>query len=313
MKKALSILYDMEKNNYFMTRALEKLDRQIADLGLVRKIRPPQKEVISYDPGYAALLIPLGVAGGVIGAIYGLVRLFTSNYGFLVIIFNLVFTPLVCGVIGALIGGLIGALVGLIYAAYHKKKELQRAEREYQEDCVRYEREKKNDKLRMERELREKAWLSEQRTLLYNKLYDSRMALSSFYSAVGIDRDYRNLIPIGYMYEFARLEIATELHGTNGLYDRVLGKIERELMRLDLKIIIQKLDQIIDENRQIHSDLHQLNARCDRMLSQSINISKSLAQSNQRLEQLSAQNELTEYRLQRIQKEEEYRNFLLLC
>ncbi len=312
LKDAISILYDMEKNNYLMERAIEKLDCQIADLGLVRNIRPPQKENICYDPGYAALLIPFGIAGGVIGAIYGLVTLFTSSFDFLVILFNIIFTPLVCGVIGALIGGAIGALIGLLYAVYYKNKEIKRAEREYQEACVRYKREKQNDKIRMERELRQKDLLSEQRTLLYHKLYDSHVVLSSFYNAVGIDGDFRDIIHIGYMYDFARLGIATELQGTNGLYDRVRKDIREELLRLDVKRILQRLDQIIDKQDRIYSDIHRLNDRCDQMLLQSINISKSLSQTNQRLEELSVQTELSEYRLQRIQREEEYRTFLLL-
>ena len=74
LQKGISILYDMEKNNYLMTRAISKLDSEISTLCRQRYIEPPKPKMLKesmLDRGFS-FATPFGLMGAIIGVILGL-------------------------------------------------------------------------------------------------------------------------------------------------------------------------------------------------------------------------------------------------
>ena len=308
LKKKISVLYDMELNNYLMNEMISRLDDRISSLGKKKKYSAPKKartdkEVILGIIGTGAFIF------AIIGAIGGLIYNFCADEGLLDLILGFFFYPFTWGSAGALIGAVLGLIVGLVVFILDKKD----IEKAYEEDCAEHKETLEKDAVRVEREKKEKEILIRQRDLLIKRKNEATIKLKSFYSLSGIDSHYRNLIPIGYMNEFIRLGISNHLEGADGLYYLVRQELRADQFQYTLDEISYKLDDIIDRQRDIYCELRNVNQRCDYLIDQTNKSVRLAAQNSLLLSDAVAQTRITAYNTERIAKETEFQNYMLIC
>lgn len=308
LKKKISVLYDMELNNYLMNEMISRLDEKIDSLGKKKNFSAPQKargdkELIG------ACVLTVGIICGVIGAILGEIYNFKADEGLLDLILGFVLYPIFWGAAGAGIGMILGLIAGLISYAKEKKE----IEKDYEEDCNKLDRAMEKDAVRVKNEKKEKEILIKQRDLLIKRKNEATIKLKSFYSLSGIDSHYRNLVPIGYMNEFIRLGISNHLEGADGLYYLVRQELRADQFQYTLDEISYKLDDIIDSQREIYGELRNINRRCDYLIDQTNKSVRLAAQNNSLLNDAVAQTRITAYNTERIAKETEFQNYMLIC
>lgn len=309
LKKKISVLYDMELNNYLMNEMISRLEYRIDSLGKKKSIDAPKKagkdnDIIIGSMGTGAFIF------AIIGAVWGLIYNFAFDDGGIISkILGFFFYPFTRGAMGVLIGVVLGLIVGLILFALDKKE----IEKIYEEDCAEHSEALKKDALRVEHEKREKEILIKQRDLLIKRKNEATIKLKSFYSLSGIDSHYRNLVPIGYMNEFIRLGISNHLEGADGLYYLVRQELRADQFQYTLDEISYKLDDIIDSQREIYGELRNINRRCDYLIDQTNKSVRLAAQNNSLLNDAVAQTRITAYNTERIAKETEFQNYMLIC
>ena len=301
VENSVAILYDMEKNNHIMRRGIIQLDKKIASLALVRNIPKPKKENVSFIDFlllYEIRFIGIGLCAG---AIIGAVTEFFSSSGFFMRFLH-AFGGLI---VGALNVGLSAAAIGFVVAVIATALARKSSASNYEQACISYEERKKSEKLRIQREEQQKQNLVEERKRLYEKYCDSFYELESYYSIVGIVKEYRNFITIGYMYKFVEMGISDKLGGTDGLYYLVRKELQWEELMGRLTEISDKLDIMIDNTSRLYEDLQGLNRRCDELVSHAVKASSMIGN-------IEKNTEITAYNTERIAQEEIFRNFMLV-
>lgn len=303
----ISKLYDMELNNYLMTRAINELDSRITDLGKKRKIIAPTEEKadksdIGLSAGTGALIF------GIIGIIVGVIYNFKHEVGFFAKLFGIILHGFTFGLVAVLIGAVLGLIYGLISYSGDNDK----FRKQYLRDLKVHNNEILKDDQRVQRERKEREILIRQRNILINRKNEASRKLNSFYASSGIDSDYRNLIPIGYMYEFIRLGISTKLEGADGLYYLVRCELRSDQFQCTLEEISRKLDKIIDNQHGIYSEITKINNKCDRMIRETMKSAEIAAKSNQTLNAAVANTAITAYNTERIARELEFQRFLAM-
>lgn len=295
LSKAIEILYDMELNNYLMKRTIVKLNYTIDDLchGVIYEKPVRRRPSCSKYDGVGVVALVAGIIGFIIGAVAG-------------------FFSIAAGISCWIGFPIVGAIIGAIKSSSDYKKDQEEIEREYEYALKEYEKCVQNEELKMKREGEIKSVLLTQREGLEYRFKDASIKLNKFYDRVGIDSSYRNIVPIGYMNEFIRLGIATKLQGADGLYYLIRKELRADELQHSLDEISNKLDVIINNQREIYSELLRMNNKCDNMISalyKSINI----AEKNNRLNQTIAENtSITAYESERIAQEERFQSFMLL-
>ncbi|MBQ4569921.1 MAG: hypothetical protein IJA62_07735 [Ruminococcus sp.] len=306
LKKGIAILYDMEMNNYLMTRAIEKLNYKISGLGYSQKINAPRKESGDY------CTVTVGVAGGVIGAVLGLIIGLLSgclsDSPFFIfdrmgeVIKNILKTMLICAVVGLVLGLIIGLFIDIF--------EGRAAKREYKESMREYYQQVNDDNNRVALEKQQVNYLVKQRDALKYKLSQSKQILNQFYNRMNIAANYRNLVPIGYMNEFIRLGIATKLEGTDGLYYLVRNELRADQFYHTLEEISGKLDVIIDQNNRMYAELINTNKKVDNLIRITENNARRMNDSFNRIETNTG---IAAYNSQRSAEEARFQSFMLAC
>lgn len=298
LKKAISILYDMELNNYYMTQALSQLAVNINSLGKSKRIAKPEKEKDGSPFFFAAVG---GFIFGVIGAIWGVVETFIEMklWGILL------FIPM--GFIYFAIGGIIGGAIGLVIDLFGMVSEKKRANIRYNNALVKYEKDISDDKKRVERETVKSNKLYHEYLVLKERKSEAERQLQNFYIQAGIDSRFRNIVAMGYMNEFINLGISRKLEGADGLYYLIMQELRWDQMQYTLEEISKKLDTVIDNQRLIHSDLKRMNRESKYMIDRVIRGVNSL---NSNISELKA---IEQYNGDRIARELEFQNFMLIC
>lgn len=306
LQEGISILYDMELNNYLMTRSIRQLDYRIDQLGHKKTFRQPVKktDVASVSENVIVALSLGGIAGAVVGAIYGLI----IGDGFF---YKL--GEAIAGVINfGLLFGCIGAIIGLIRGVRHRSKDQQENDKQYLKECKIREQNIAKDQTRVNAELQEKKILIYQRNRLMSRRNEATEKLKQFYFTMGIDDRFCNLVPIGYMHEFIRLGIATKLEGADGLYYLILQELRHDQLQYTLEEISNKLDTIIDSQHTIYNELVAVNSKCDSIIRTTVQSAEIAAQNNQLLETAVQNTSLAAYNSERITKELAFQNFMLM-
>ena len=300
LRKGISILYDMELNNYLMTRTISQLYYEIEDLGIKQNFEEPTPNNRSYS-GSDELSGGAGI-GWLLGAILGGAGGCASG-GFLSGIGGL-FGGMIAGVI---VGLIIGGIVYIVNSdAYDEKMEKQ-----YIDKCRVYNEMVEKDNIRVEKELKKKAILIQERNRLTARRNEAKKKMNQFYDMMGIDEKYRNLVPVGYMNEFIHLQISTQLEGTEGLYYLVRKELRYDQFQCTLEEISRKLDEIIDKQTELYHAICDMNYRCAELVD-SVNHSAELASRNsEKLESALQNAQLTAYNTERIARENEYQSFLM--
>lgn len=250
LKKTVSILYEMELEQYFMEKAIEKINVKSSKLAVS-------------EPGYTVKMKPLlvsfvcsiigGIAGFIVGAIFG---------GYMET------------VLGAFAGITIGFLIFIPVVIWDWYKEYRR----YNKEIDVYKK-----------ELREKKILIGQKNLLVKKKEESAAKLNRFYQGSGIDASYCNIIAIGYMKDFLNLGICSKLEGVDGLYYAIRKEIRWDKMQETVGDISHKLDASIATQNAIREDLRRMSKRSEEMLNNIANEMKSMGY-NQSVNAVAAYN-----------------------
>lgn len=304
LAKAIRILYDMEMNNYLMTRGIDKLDQKIYALGHKRNFEKPTLKTQSMSGegvmGFAGLGLFLGAL------IFGLVGCATGG-GLFVGLGELISGAFVGGIGGAIVGGIIGYLMDIGEVSKQNKA----YEEEYHRQMTTYNSQMALDNARVEKEMRIRDVLIDEKNSLIRRKKEAELKMNLFYNQVGINERYRFLIPIGYMNELLELSIADKLDGAFGLYDRVRTDLRMDFACQKLDAIYNKLDEILESQNQIRLELQAQNSKCDRLIALSEKNAKLLAENNGNLEQIKSNSEIAVYNSQRIAAEEDYQSFIM--
>ena len=182
----------------------------------------------------------------------------------------------------------------------------------YDNWCKDYQHEVDKDRARVVREKKEKEILIQQRDSLIERKNAATMKLNRYYNTMGIDSKYRNLVPIGYMYEFMRLGIATRLEGANGLYYLVRQELRHDQLNATLDEISRKLDTIIDNQHELYYEISDMNQKCDRIIRGVKKSAEISAKNNQLLQDAVRNTSISAYNSERIKQELKFQNFMLL-
>lgn len=326
LKETISILYDMELNNYMMTRGLKQIEREISQLGHYKRFNKPVEYEYQSDYSVSSEVgCKVAVVGGIIGGVIGLISQlklddFSDFLGGLFQDFGMI---LLFAILGFAIGfGIVFLIVFLAGQTLenHKIGKLQAdADRKYKYDLQEYNKKVKADNRRVEVELKRKNYLSEQRNRLKAKLDNSISLLRELYKASGINETYCTIMAIGYMNEFITLGISTKLEGADGLYYLVRGELRLDQMCLTLEEISMKLDTIIDNQKQIYLELQDMNQKCDNIIQNLKDISvqmdtntKQIKETNESLNRIEENSQLNVYLAERTAKEAQFYNMMHL-
>lgn len=305
--QGIPALYDMEINNYIMEQSIHKLNKEISKLGHNKKIFIPKKQ--ESDAGNRGISFTSctisAVALGIIMAIYGLF----TEHGF----FNKVLNGIVAkGFLGLIIGGVIGLVIGAIITSIIKSSEDEKLTEKYNNEYRQYQNNLAQDKKRVQAELKQKNILIAERNQLLDRKTAALNNLTQLYNAIGIDNAYRNIVPIGYMNEFIKLNISNHLEGTNGLYYLVRLELRADSFQYSLNEISQKLDQIIDRQHAIYNELCTANNQIDIMVAATVRSAKISAKNNKLLNEAVQNTSIAAYNSERISQELRYQNLLLM-
>ncbi len=305
LPRCISMLYDMELNQYLMTREIAQLNEKISSLGRERRISDAvrgknQKSVIEYVLKVGSLC---AFAAMPIGAIY----YFTTNHGFFDKLFSIIEGPIVFGFFGAIIGAVAGLIIGII----KKGNEDKALNARFESDKSKHEKAVALDSARLKREKMQKALLTAQRDKLMRRRSEAQNKLAGFYNSCGIDSNYRNLVPIGYMNDFIRLGISKRLEGSDGLYYLIRHELRMDQLQYTLEEISYKLDTIIDRQSRIYSDLSEMNQKCSDLFSRTVKMAEDVASSRRALSSIEESSALAAYNTSRIEAENRYQTFML--
>lgn len=284
------MLYDMEKNNYFMVRSIELMDAKISELGVA-------KNITLHKTGYS-------ISDEATGCLT-LVSIFISVIISIVIgnIADSFWIGLLSWFVSLLVISFLCFFLSFVYEDSVNKNYNKKYYKIYEEAM-------QKEKVRLEKENAQKNFLINQRDLLAKRKAEATEKLNGFYSELGIAEEFRNIIPIGYMYEFARLGISDKLTGIDGLYYLTHKELRADCFQLSLNEISRRLDSIIDNQRSISVELRALNDKCDNIIEQTKKKAEISAKNNDLLERAVKNTEISKYNSERIKKELEYQTFI---
>lgn len=301
LMKGLSILYDMELNNYMMDAAVKKLNHEISQLGFKRKVSQPKlyKAKFAWGSFFKTMLVIC-----ILFSVYGAYEGFTSAGGIISGFFKAIAWIIAYFIAGAVIS--VAFVLVFFVILYIKDISYEKKENSRRQD-------KHNDELNniewdYQRQLDRKDALIRQKDILVKKRNESAKVLERFYNSMRIDYNYRNLIPIGYMYELCRLGISNKLTGTDGLYYLVRQELRGDRLQYTLEEISYKLDTIINQQSYIYQEITAMNSKCDTMIAQSKKSIELAVKNNQSIQGVVNNTSISNYHLQRIRKEAEFQN-----
>ena len=302
LQQGLAILYDLELNDYLMARTISRLDGQINDLGRAKQIAKPVKGSAKSGALYwtGVITTVTAIIGGIIEAI--------SSAGEVEGFFAKIFTAFGGAIVGAITGAIFGLIIGLIVGVFLKGSSISSAEKKFKTDYENYEKDIEKDNYRVNNELAQREFLIKQRDSLVKRRNEARSKLRKYYDVMGIDNKYRNLVPIGYMNEFARLGISRKLEGADGLYYLVRNELRFDQMNATLNDIAYSLDTIVDNQRELYAEVTSMNNRCDKLISLTVQHARNTEQS---LNRISENTSIAAYNSERIAQELAFQNFML--
>lgn len=310
LKEAISILYDMELNNYMMTRSIRQLEQEAVNMGQEKHIEPPKKMVNFVSVGeYIKAKVPAIIISAIAIIVIGLIIFFTAA-GDIVgtekgeMAFILAFTAIVmCAEAVALILIISGA----------NKGNTERARNQAYIDSI-HEKEMKKYNTALQQEKDRVYKITEgfrsQCTQLETRKAEATTNLNKYYDAVGIDPLFRNIVPIGYMNDLIRLGVSDTLEGPNGLNYLVRQDLRADEFHHTLEEISAKMDVLINAQRAMYHELQSVNAKCSRLVSESIKQTQIAINNKKTLEDIRYNTAISAYNSERIRTEIEYANTL---
>lgn len=341
LHQAISYIYDIEKNNYLLTRAINKIDGELSAgpqpprIKMNKPAHPnikepenPQRHSTPVDKKKNRKFISCGDLAQVgvwtfVGLMHAFIKVkynsIIDSLGYAYYIILLIFMG-----IGVYIRYRLDKNIRLKKEKI-RQKEYENNLKEYNSTIKKYEQslaEYNRHVSAAEKDARNN-WQNRQNALnalkkqLSDKLSASKSLLKTMYSIVGIDPKYQNLVPIAYMNEFLRLGIATKFEGADGLYYLTMRELRTDEMCYKMDTIVSRLDSVINHQHSLYSELLDMNKRCDSLISQSIRETDALlAQNNlinnqnRLLAEVQNNTASAAYNSERIAREQEYMSYL---
>lgn len=305
LKKAISILYDMELNDYYMSRTIDELNNRIDNLGYRKKVAAPVYKTNEFKFRYVR---NVAIVVGVLFIIISVPdQVLSESTLFGKIMTAIFYTPFAFIVTSIIYGIPLGLLFGLIIKLKNKsgiKIANERIEEEYNKKL-------KTSNDNYELEIARKNILIKNRDSLIERRKKSAATLRQLYAKSGIDEKFRNIIAMGYMNEFITLGISDKLSGSDGLYYLILQELRWDDMKYTMNEISRKLDTIIDNQRALREDLIDMNKKSTRMINTLIDgvnkVNSSIERTNNNISELKA---IEIYNGDRISKELEFQSYM---
>lgn len=330
IKNLVSMLYDMELNNYMMSCCIQNIAQTMSGLKKRRIISKPIYTVTSFQKKknkFNNCVIIGALIGFILGGIIALIIGCNAGGGVDVAL-TAPFAIIYYGAIVGVIGTFIGIIIGCVQTKKTEKENNENCKLLELQDKENYKRaiEKYNYDCRKERERLEEegilyAQLLLEKNTLEKQLTESKNTLKQLYDDADIEPAYRNLVAIGYMNELISIEAATQLKGSNGLYYLVRKELRQDNLEGILNGISDQLNTIISQNNRLHNELMLMNQESVRLsgkiLSELKETSKAQMEMNNSMRSIerntrysSYSNALTSYNTTRMRKELEYQAFL---
>ncbi len=310
LKKSIDILYNMEQEIYFTTCVINSLESKKNDLCKRYKIKEPERKIATEPKNeyIGCIAFIVGLVGFIVGMAIAASSA-ESNHGLsLDSIVSSFFSVAGGGIIGLIIGLVIVFCLNGIIKGAKTVDEQDSLDEEYETACMEYNQVCEEQEERIECEKREFFSIENIIKQLNKKNAETKRQLTKYYDIVGIDKDYRSLVPIGYMKDYIRLNISTHLEGVDGLNYLIRQEIRWDLLQMTVEEIYNKLDELIEINKYIFSSLSELNNKCDKLVASVDNVAREVSRSNRVLQEIQQVESLNAYYNERAAKELEYRN-----
>ena len=354
--KYMEIVLDMEKNIYIQQRTLDKMRSQTDRLAIAGKYVKPQKpqkpqelqnpQNMDDNSENMSRIKMSAVALFFLSIVFGGIVYIVFRFGSCIITFDThTLEPMVCLIIG-LVAAVIIYIISIGSTAKGIKKEINIQKdnnlKKYNESLNKYNQnlDKYNrnlnkynqsmvkDQKRVQRELIQKQYLQIQSDTLATMLRTSRAKLEEIYAYDILEKKYRNMVAVASLYEYLKYEMTRSLQrngndeGAYNIYERNI-RLDKIITNTD--IIIQKLDDVIENQRELADTMKEAKSSIDNLVTSVNNASKQLSgeinnfvtstnNMSERIQsgmnRLNASVELSNYQQQQTNNELRYMNFM---
>lgn len=298
---------DMEKNIYIQEQTLVRMNRQRKSLGNRNNFAFPTH--YKADPEYGFFMLKSGAICAIIGWVIDIVinwSRFWDHDG----IFAIILAPL-HGLLLGMGAGLAGALIiGPIIAIMKGKKEQNELDANYKYERLEYDKMEKEDLERVKNELIIKDTLQKDIDALERKSIESKNRLKTFYQYNVIHPKYwHDLVAICSFYQYLTekrtycLEFNPQ-NGDRGAYNIYNEELQRGIIISQLNVVINKLDQVLDNQHTLQRTLTDANNKIDYL---SENLNSSMRRIDASIQEQTA---IQKYNSERTQAELEFMNVM---
>lgn len=305
LKDYLAIILDMEKNAYIQDKTLKIMRSRLKTLGTRKSLEYPTHYTATPDYGFYILKI-----GAICAVIMFIIDIFI-NWGEFWDrdgIFAIILAPL-HGILPGLGVGLAGGLIiGSIVAAVKAKKEQKELDESYRYEVEHFNKIEAADNERVSDENAKKAEIQRNINSLEKKYYESKTRLEEFYNYNIVSRQYwHDIVAISsfYQYLIERRTYCLEYDrktGDRGAYNIYNEELQRGIIISQLNVVIDKLDQVIDNQRTLQITMREANNKIA-TLSNSVN-----NQTRQIKSSIQEQTAIETYNAERIEAELRFMN-----
>lgn len=305
LKEYLSIMLDMEKNAYIQDKTLKMMRSRQKSLGIRTKIEFPTH--YKAEPEYGLYIMKAGAVCAIIGFIIDIIinwGRFWDNDG----IFAVIMAPL-HGILPGLGAGIVGGLIiGSIIAVNKCKSEQEELDASYQYELEHFKKLESAETERINSENEMRKALQRDIEILDEKYKESEQRLNEFYQYnIIMPKYWHNLVAISSFYQYL-IEKRTycleydRTTGDRGAYNIYNEEAQRGIIISQLNVVIDKLDQVIDNQRTLQIAMREANEKIS-YLSNSVN-----RQTRQIQASIEEQTAIQTYNAERIEAELKFMN-----
>ena len=301
----LSILIDMEKNIYIQKKTLGIMRSRQKTLGITKQLDYPTH--YSANPEYGVYMMKAGAVCAILGFIVDIFvnwsRFWESDGIFAVIM------VLLHGILPGLGVGIVGGLIiGAIIGAAKGKNEQKELDASYKYELEHFKKMESAETERLNSENKIREALQADIDMLDKKYRESEERLKEFYEYNVIIPKYRyDIVAISSFYQYL-IEKRTycleydRTTGDRGAYNIYNEEAQRGIIISQLNVVIDKLDQVIDNQRTLQRTLQEANEKIN-YLSNRVD-----RQTRQIKTAIQEQNAIQTYNAERIEAELRFMN-----